>query len=46
MIDESDYKLPRKQEQTRQQTPEEEARAAETLAWLEALPWRPFGVEW
>jgi len=46
MIEESDYKFPRKQEPTRQRTPEEEARAAETLAWLEALPWRPHGVEW
>lgn len=27
-------------------TAEERQRAADTLAYLESLPWRPFGVEW
>jgi hypothetical protein len=45
MIEPEDYRFPHK-ELKRTRTPEEEARAAENLAWLEALPWRPFGIEW
>ena len=41
MIEESQYRLP-KQEQ-----PKPKPKAdAETLAYLEALPWKPLGVEW
>ena len=41
MIEESDYRLPGKQKQE----PKQKADPA-TLAYLEALPWRPIGVEW
>lgn len=46
MIDECDYRLPRKQELKQEPTEEEKRQAAETLAYLESLPWRPIGVEW
>jgi hypothetical protein len=45
MITPDQYVLPHK-ERKQQRTPEEEAKAAETLAWLQALPWRPHGMEW
>jgi len=45
MIEPEDYKFPHK-ETPRQRTPEEEAKAAETLAYLESLPFRPHGAEW
>jgi hypothetical protein len=45
MIDESNYRLPTKQPK-REPTEEEKRRAAETLAYLESLPWRPHGDEW
>ena len=41
MIEESEYRLPKKKQ------PEPKAKAdPETLAYLESLPWRPFDVEW
>ena len=45
MIEERDYKLPHK-EVAHEPTDEERQQAAETLAYLEALPFRPIGVEW
>ena len=45
MIDESNYRLPTKQAK-REQTEEERRQAAETLAYLESLPFRPHGEEW
>lgn len=45
MITSEHYVFPHK-EPTKQRTPAEEAKAAETLAWLQALPWRPHGMEW
>jgi hypothetical protein len=42
MIEESQYKFPRNQEQDK---PKEQADPS-TLTALEALPWRPFGIEW
>lgn len=45
MIDESEYRLP-KIEQKRKKTEEEKRQAAETLAYLESLPWKPFDQEW
>jgi hypothetical protein len=35
-----------REEPKRQLTEQEQQRAEETLAYLEALPWRPFGEEW
>ena len=35
-----------RQEPKRELTEEEQLRAEETLAYLEALPWKPFDVEW
>lgn len=35
-----------RQEPVRELTEEEQRQSEETLAYLEALPWRPFGVEW
>jgi hypothetical protein len=46
MIEESDYKLPRREQPKREPTEEEKQRAAENLAYLESLPFRPIGVEW
>ena len=41
MIEPEDYKLPSEQPvKTKQKA------GPETLAYLESLPWRPFGVEW
>jgi hypothetical protein len=45
VIDEQDYKLPKQQPKI-EQTEDERRRAAETLAYLESLPWRPHGIEW
>jgi len=45
MIAECDYRLPKKQPK-HERTAEEQRQAEETLAYLEALPWRPFDVEW
>ena len=45
MIPSEQYVFPHK-EPDKQRTPAEEAKAAETLAWLQALPWRPHGMEW
>ena len=45
MITPDQYILPHKDRKL-QRTPAEEAKAAETLAWLQALPWRPHGMEW
>lgn len=45
MIEESDYRLPKKQPK-RERTEEEQRQADETLEYLEALPFRPIGVEW
>lgn len=42
MIEESDYRLPGKQPK---KEPKPKADPA-TLAYLEALPWKPLGVEW
>ena len=46
MIEEQDYKLPHKEVAQHEPTDEERQQAAETLAYLEALPFRPIGVEW
>ena len=46
MIAECDYKLPRPEQPKREPTEEEQRQAAETLAYLESLPWRPHGDEW
>lgn len=46
MIAECDYKLPRPKQPKRERTEEEQRQADETLAYLESLPWRPFGDEW
>ena len=35
-----------RQEPKRELTEEEQRQAEETLAYLEALPWKPFDVEW
>jgi len=45
MIDEEHYKFP-SDEPKREPTEEEKRRAADTLAYLESLPFRPIGVEW
>ena len=45
MIPSEYYVFPHKETRP-QRTPEQEAKAAETLAWLQALPWRPHGMEW
>ena len=45
MIEESDYKFPHA-EPKHERTPEEQRQADETLDYLEALDWQPFGVEW
>lgn len=42
MIEESQYKFPRNKEQDK---PKEQADPS-TLTALEALTWRPFGIEW
>ena len=46
MIVESDYRLPKKKQSKHEPTEEEKRQAAETLAYLESLPFRPFGDEW
>lgn len=35
-----------RQEPKRERTEQEQRQAEETLAYLDSLPWRPFGVEW
>ena len=45
MIDEEHYVFPHEQPKHKP-TEEDQRQARETLAYLEALPWRPFGVEW
>lgn len=45
MINEEHYVFPHK-EQKHERTEEERRHAQETLAYLESLPFRPFGVEW
>jgi len=46
MIDEQDYRLPKKEQPKREPTDEERRQAAETLKYLESLPFRPHGMEW
>ena len=46
MIDEQDYRLPKKEQPKREPTDKERRQAAETLEYLESLPWRPHGMEW
>ena len=46
MIAECDYKLPRPEQPRQERTEEEQRQAEKTLEYLEALPWRPHGVEW
>ena len=46
MIEESDYRFPHKKESKHEPTEDEKLLAEKTLAYLESLPWRPFGVEW
>jgi hypothetical protein len=46
MIVESDYRLPHAEQPKHEPTDEEKRHADETLEYLEALPWRPHGVEW
>lgn len=43
MVDESDYRLPKQQQE---QEPTEEDRKEETIKQLEQLPWRPHGDTW
>lgn len=45
MIEPEDYQLPKEQPK-HEPTDEERRQAAETLAYLESLPWRPFTEEW
>ncbi len=45
MIEPEDYKFPHA-EPKHEPTAEERQRAADTLAYLDALPWRPHGIEW
>jgi hypothetical protein len=45
MIDESDYRLPRKQ-QPEQNNKKKKKANTKTLTYLESLPWRPFDMEW
>lgn len=45
MIEESQYKFPH-EEPKHEPTEEERRLAAETLEYLENLPWRPHGEEW
>ena len=45
MIDAENYVFPHA-EQKRVRTAGEQRKAEETLAYLEALPFRPIGVEW
>ena len=45
MIDEDHYVFPH-EEPKHVRTAEEQRQAEETLAYLEALPFRPIGVEW
>ena len=45
MIDEEHYVFPH-EEPKRERTEDEQRQAAETLAYLENLPWRPIGIEW
>ena len=46
MIELEDYKFPHREQPRREPTDEELRQAAETLAYLENLPWRPHGIEW
>ena len=46
MIEESEYRLPKHEQPKHEPTDEERRRAAETLEYLENLPWRPHGEEW
>ncbi len=45
MIESDQYVFPH-EEQKHERTEEEQRQADETLAYLEALPFRPIGVEW
>lgn len=46
MIEPEYYKFPHREQPQREPTEEERQQAAETLAYLESLPWRPHGMEW
>lgn len=46
MIDPEFYKFPHREQPRREPTEEERRQAAETLEYLESLPWRPHGMEW
>lgn len=46
MIEKSEFDVPPDQEHKYEKTEEEKRQAAETLAYLESLPWQPFDVEW
>ena len=46
MIEAEDYKFPHHEEPQREPTDEQRRQAAKTLAYMEALPWRPFTEEW
>ena len=46
MIVESDYRLPHAEQPKHGRTAEEQRQAEEALTYLEALPFRPIGVEW
>lgn len=46
MIEPEDYRLPQQKEPKKVPTEEENRRAAEVLAELERLPWRPHGDVW
>lgn len=46
MIEPEYYKFPHKQESKKEPTKEQKRKAADTLAYLESLPFRPHGMEW
>lgn len=46
MIVESEYRLPHAEQPKHERTAEEQRQAEDTLTYLEALPFRPHGVEW
>lgn len=46
MINPEYYKFPQREQPRRELTDEERRQAAETLEYLESLPWRPHGMEW
>lgn len=46
MIEEEEFRPRRKEDPMREKTDAERKEASETLAYLESLPWQPFGIDW